>query len=77
VRLAPDNTLIACASSTGIWALDLQRKTKTRITFDRRICQESTWSMTQLPLVLAPTYLVPTFLILHLTALFQARRLGR
>jgi hypothetical protein len=23
------------------------------------------------------TYLVPTFLILHLTALFQARRLGR
>ncbi len=33
--------------------------------------------MAQLPLVLVPTYLVPTFLILHLTALFQARRLGR
>ncbi|HEY2121772.1 MAG TPA: hypothetical protein VGH37_21500 [Candidatus Acidoferrum sp.] len=33
--------------------------------------------MTQLPLVLVPTYLVPTFLILHLTALFQARRLGK
>lgn len=33
--------------------------------------------MTQLPLVLVPTYLVPTFLILHSTALFQARRLGR
>jgi hypothetical protein len=37
----------------------------------------STAPMTQLPLVLVPTYLVPTFLILHLTALFQARRLGR
>jgi hypothetical protein len=37
----------------------------------------STAPMAQLPLVLVPTYLVPTFLILHLTALFQARRLGR
>lgn len=37
----------------------------------------STSPMTQLPLVLIPTYLVPTFLILHLTALLQARRLGR
>ena len=37
----------------------------------------STAPMTQLPLVLIPTYLVPTFLMLHLTALFQARRLGR
>jgi hypothetical protein len=37
----------------------------------------TTAPMTQLPLVLVPTYLVPTFLILHLTALFQARRLGR
>ena len=37
----------------------------------------STAPMTQLPLVLVPTYLMPTFLMLHLTALFQARRLGR
>jgi len=37
----------------------------------------STSPMAQLPLVLIPAYLVPTFLILHLTALFQARRLGR
>ena len=37
----------------------------------------STAPMTQLPLVLIPAYLVPTFLILHLTALFQVRRLGR
>ncbi|HMI53693.1 MAG TPA: hypothetical protein VK525_19420 [Candidatus Saccharimonadales bacterium] len=37
----------------------------------------STAPMTQLPLVLVPAFLVPTFLILHLTALFQARRLGK
>ena len=37
----------------------------------------STAPMAQLPLVLVPTYLVPMFLMLHLTALFQARRLGR
>ena len=37
----------------------------------------STAPMSQLPLVLIPTYLVPTFLILHLTALLQARRLGK
>jgi hypothetical protein len=37
----------------------------------------STAPMAQLPLVLIPTFLVPTFLMLHLTALFQARRLGK
>jgi hypothetical protein len=37
----------------------------------------STAPMTELPLLLVPTFLVPTFLMLHLTALFQARRLGR
>jgi hypothetical protein len=37
----------------------------------------STAPMAQLPLVLVPTFLVPTFLMLHLTALFQARHLGR
>ena len=37
----------------------------------------STAPMTELPLVLVPAFLVPTFLILHLTALLQARRLGR
>ena len=34
-------------------------------------------AMTQLPLVLIPTFLVPMFLILHLTALFQVRHLRR
>ncbi len=37
----------------------------------------STSPMAQLPLVLVPAFLVPTFLMLHLTALLQARRLGR
>jgi hypothetical protein len=37
----------------------------------------TTAPMSQLPLALIPTFLVPTFLMLHLTALFQARRLGR
>jgi hypothetical protein len=34
----------------------------------------TTAPMAQLPLVLIPAYLVPLFIILHLTALFQARR---
>jgi hypothetical protein len=33
--------------------------------------------MAQLPLLLVPAYLVPLFLMLHLAALFQARRVGR
>lgn len=34
----------------------------------------STTPMSQMPLVLIPAYLVPLFVMLHLTALFQARR---
>jgi hypothetical protein len=37
----------------------------------------STAPMSQLPLILIPAYLVPIFLMLHLTALFQSRRLSR
>jgi hypothetical protein len=36
----------------------------------------TTAPMAQLPLVLVPAYLVPIFIMLHLTALFQVRRLG-
>ena len=36
----------------------------------------TTGPMAQLPLVLIPAYLVPIFIMLHLTALLQARRLG-
>jgi Tol biopolymer transport system component len=35
---------VAFASGTGIWTLDLERKTKTRITFDQRVYQEPAWS---------------------------------
>lgn len=37
----------------------------------------STGPMAQLPLVLIPAYLVPIFLMLHATALLQARQLAR
>lgn len=36
----------------------------------------TTAPMAQLPLVLIPAYLVPLFIMLHLAALFQARRLA-
>jgi hypothetical protein len=36
----------------------------------------TTGPMAQLPLVLIPAYLVPLFVMLHLAALFQARRLA-
>jgi hypothetical protein len=37
----------------------------------------TTGPMAQLPLVLIPAYLVPLFIMLHVTALAQARRLAR
>jgi len=43
VRLSPDNKRVAFASGTGIWTLDLERKTKTRITFDQQVIQEPAW----------------------------------
>jgi Tol biopolymer transport system component len=44
VRLSPDNKRVAFASGNGIWTLDLDRKTKTRITFDEQVVQEPAWS---------------------------------
>ena len=44
VRLSPDNKRVAFASGPGIWTLDLERKTKTRITFDQQVVQEPSWS---------------------------------
>jgi serine/threonine protein kinase/Tol biopolymer transport system component len=44
VRLSPDNKRVAFASGNGIWTLDLERKTKTRITFDEQVVQEPAWS---------------------------------
>ncbi len=37
----------------------------------------TTGAMAQLPTVLIPTFMVPVFIMLHLTALFQARQLAR
>ena len=44
VRLSPDNKRAAFASGSGIWILDLERKTKTRVTFDQQVVQEPAWS---------------------------------
>ncbi len=44
VRLSPDNKRIAYALGNGIWTLDFDRKTKTRITFDEQVVQEPAWS---------------------------------
>jgi hypothetical protein len=44
VRLSPDNKRVAFASAIGIWTLDLERKTRTRITFDEQVIQEPSWS---------------------------------
>ena len=44
LRLSPDNKRLAFANGTGIWTLDLERKTKTRITFDQQVVQEPSWS---------------------------------
>jgi len=45
VRLSPDNKRVAFASGNGIWTVDLDRKTKTRITFDEQVVQEPAWSL--------------------------------
>jgi len=57
--------LIVAVSSGGLNAL-LSRGIPGEIT---------TGPMTQLPLILIPAYLVPIFFMLHLSALFQVRRL--
>jgi serine/threonine protein kinase len=44
VRLSPDNKRVVFGSGTGIWTLDLERKTKTRVTFDQQVVQEPFWS---------------------------------
>lgn len=44
VRLSLDNKRVAFATGTGVWTLDFDRKTKTRITFDQQVVQEPSWS---------------------------------
>jgi len=44
VRLSPDNKRVAFGTSTGIWTYDLERRTKTRITFDQHMNGQPSWS---------------------------------
>src|SRR5581483_8595106 len=44
VRLSPDNKKAAFAGSTAIWTCDLERNTKTRVTFDDQILNQPSWS---------------------------------
>ncbi len=58
---------LVVALSTGVLGSGIARSLAGEVT---------TGPMAQLPLVLIPAYLVPFFIMLHLAALFQARRLA-
>jgi Tol biopolymer transport system component len=44
VRLSPDNKKAAFAGATAIWTCDLERNTKTRVTFDDQLLSQPSWS---------------------------------
>ena len=44
VRLSPNNKEVAYAGASAIWICDLQRNTKTRVTFDNQLLREPAWS---------------------------------
>jgi eukaryotic-like serine/threonine-protein kinase len=44
VRLSPDNKKAAFAGTTAIWTCDLERNTKTRVTFDDQLLNQPSWS---------------------------------
>ena len=44
VRLSPDGKKAAYAGATAIWTCDLERNTKTRVTFDNGLLLQPTWS---------------------------------
>ena len=44
VRLSPDNKKAAFAGATAIWTCDLERNTKTRVTFDNQLLLQPAWS---------------------------------
>ena len=44
VRLSPDNKKAAFAGATAIWICDLERNTKTRVTFDDQVLLQPSWS---------------------------------
>ena len=44
VRLSPDNKKAAISATNGIWTYDLERNTKTRVTFDDQLLLQPAWS---------------------------------
>jgi len=44
VRLSPDNKEAAVGVANGIWTYDLERNTKTRVTFDDQVLLQPAWS---------------------------------
>jgi Tol biopolymer transport system component len=44
LRLSPDGKRVAYATGNGIWTTDLERKTRTRITFDSQPIVQPAWS---------------------------------
>lgn len=44
VRLSPDSKKVAFAGATAIWTCDLERNTKTRVTFDDQLLLQPSWS---------------------------------
>jgi serine/threonine protein kinase/WD40 repeat protein len=44
IRLSPDGKRVAQAETSGIWVQDLERKTRTRVTFGGQLSEEPSWS---------------------------------
>lgn len=44
VRLSPDGKRAALGKTNGIWVIDLERKTQTRVTFDEQLARQPSWS---------------------------------
>ena len=44
VRLSPDNKKAAYSGGTAIWTCDLERNTRTRVTFDDQLPRQQSWS---------------------------------
>jgi serine/threonine protein kinase len=44
LRLSPDGKRVAYATGNGVWTTDLERKTRTRITFDSQPIVQPAWS---------------------------------
>jgi Tol biopolymer transport system component len=45
IRLSPDGKRVAIAEANGIWIEDLDRKTRTRVTYDPHLGEQPSWSL--------------------------------